>query len=566
MPNCERCGIYCKTAKYLIKHQQSAKYCAKYQDIIFVCKRCNFNCNGIKTIENHSDECTGENIVSNPLAEMVNAKQLVEDEKRLIVIKVNQLETKLKNKELAVMNLQLRLQFEEMKNKIYTNIIQTQTNINLENIIQENEKDVHIFNFKDGNIPIVVHEFAEQNTTKYVLKIPKPKPKLKIKRIIIDETKVPELVIEDDDIIVKKKTYRTVKKYIKISEKELDNKLKKDVVRVDKEIEQIVYDNFDVSRREVNESIEVLFNTVVNSRIYTASLASMCRLRKKLLGKITLNEYTDLVNSHITRLEEIFTSKNCITKKINKIIASSLTPLEMRLSYYTGYTNVNIEIDEFQKFGLALEILIEHKKQFIPYNKQLFFNNIKNYGLSLFELRECVERCLVNRYGFQNVIYIPRLTSKDRYSFYTLASVGEIRCWKMDCRLEDFSADFADIALTYCISLFRKIYKDVFNDNIYRSDYLCKSQITEFDCEQLIINIILTSQPMALCRMFQEIITIKCTITPTESDKFDLYGDDKFMQKRFISQKDNDEDICQIIKRIFDGISDEDAMNVIISR
>ena len=240
----------------------------------------------------------------------------------------------------------------------------------------------------------------------------------------------------------------------------------------------------------------------------------------------------------------------------------------MRLSYYSGYTNVNIEPDEVQQFGLALGILIEHNKQFVPYNKNIFFDNIKNYSLSLFEISLCIERCLVNRYGFHNVIYMPRpnSTSKDPYSFYTLISVGDTRCWKMECRLEDFAEYFASIALTYCISLFRKLYKDVFNDNIYRKDYMGKSQITEFDCEQLIQNIITLSQPINFCRIFQEIIITKCTITPTKKDKFDLYGDDKLQQKRFTSTKDSDEDTCDVMKRLFDNISDDDSMHIINSR
>jgi hypothetical protein len=136
----------------------------------------------------------------------------------------------------------------------------------------------------------------------------------------------------------------------------------------------------------------------------------------------------------------------------------------------------------------------------------------------------------------------------------------------MECRMEDFTIDFSDNVLPYCISLFRKIYKDVFNDNVYRSDYITKSQIMEFDCEQLIQNIILLAQPMALCRMFQEVVIEKSTFTPTESDKFTLYGDDKYQQKRFNKTIDLDEDTCQVIKRLFDTISDEDTMNILVSR
>lgn len=580
MPNCDRCGIYCKTEKYLAKHQKSAKYCEKYQNIIFVCKRCNFNTIGIKNIETHSENCTCENTSSNPLAEVVNAKQHVDDENKLLNIKINKVESKLRDKDLTIMNLQLRLRFEQMKNKIFANIIQTQTDIKVDDIIKENSDDIHIFNFNNGNIPIVVHDFAQ--TEKYIIEPPPSKPKKKIKRINFIETPKhddSDIIIEDDhntpsitnqpnEQKPKKKTYRTVKEYIKTSEKELDIKLKKDVERIDKEYDEIVYNNFDVSHKEIKESLDKIFENIVNSRSYTVSLSSMRRIRRKLLGKLSLTEYKSLLSEHIKKLEDIFNERNFQPKKIEKIVSSSLTPLDMRLLFFSGYTDVNIEIDDVQKFGLALEILTEHEKQFVPYDKPTFFNNIRNYSLSLFELQECIERSLVNRYGFQNVIYIPRpkSTSKDPYSFYTLVSVGEIRCWKMVCRLEDFTTDFRDSVLPYCVSLFRRIYNDVFHDNVYRPDYMSKSQITEFDCEQLILNIITLAKPMTLCRMFQDIIMSKCTTIATESDKFDFFADDKIQQKRFTSTFDSEEDMYQIIKMIFDGISKDDALHVINSR
>ena len=482
----------------------------------------------------------------------------------------------LKNKDLYIMNLQLQLQFERMKNNIFTDIIQKHTDIKIDNVIKEKTDEIHIFNFDQGNIPIVLHEFDKENTEKFIIEKYKPKFKPKKKSKLAKTRETPILVIESDNDEKleikpekpKKKIYRSVKEYTKTSEKVLESKLQEDVVRVDKEIEEIVYNNFDVSYKDITEQLEKLFNNILNTRIYTVSLFSIKKLRHKLLGKLSLNEYTKIILQHIKRLETIFEKRNFNNKKIQKIIASSLTPLDMRLSYYSGYTNANIEPDDVQQFGLALDILVKHKKQFVPYEKTTFIDHIKNYSLSLFEISECIERCLVNKYGYHNIIYIPRpkSTSKDPYSFYILIKAGDVRQWEMACRLEDFSTYIADVALSYCIPLFRRIYKDVFNDNIYRDDYMGKSQIMEFDCEQLIQNIITLSRPKTFCQLLQEIIMTKCKITPTEADKFDLYADDKLQQKKFASMKNSDEDMCTIMKRLFDGISDENAMNIINSR
>ena len=483
--------------------------------------------------------------------------------------KITKLKTQVKQKDMIILNLQLSLKFELLKNKIYCDIIESQTNITLSNVIKEYESQCDIYNYNNGKIPIIVHDFVnnEDIVEKYTLQLSKSKKKIKIKQA--DE---PELILADcsedanEDLEKKNKVYRTVKKYIKTSEKELDIKLQNDVKRVDKEIEKIVYDNFDVSHKEITDKIEELFMHITNTRSYTSSLISIQSLRKKLLGKLKLIEYIDVISFHIERLEAIFAHKNYSTKKTINIIYKSLTPLDMRFVYYTGYSNIAIDVDEIQKFSLALDILIEHKKQFLPFDRKLLYDNINNYGLSLFELQECIERCIVNRYGFHNIIYLP--TSKpsktDPYSFYTLTKVLEKRLWKMECRLEDFVTDFIDNVLPYCISLFKKIYKDVFSDNIYRKDYASKSQITEFDCEQLLQNIILLGSPMKLCKVFQNIIINNCTLTATESDKFNLYADDKFQQKKFLKGECcNGDDVTNIIKRLFDGISKEETEEII---
>ena len=594
MIECDRCGYYCRNNKSLNKHQKTEEYCSKYQDVIFVCRRCNFNTKGIKNIETHIAECNCKTIYHNSLSE-VTTKQLVYEDKPTYIIKNSKLETKLKNKDIIIMNLQLRLQYEQIKNKVYANIIQTQTGIQLEDIIKESKNEINVYNFENGNIPVIVHDFI--NPSKRSTSLEDIKPQKYIIEPSVNKTKKNKVIEENDLIVEDEETpeekhndidgiesspliskpiriqpkFRRVKEYIKISEKELDTKLKEDVVRVEKELEEIVYNNFDVSHKEIIDNIEELFVQINTNRVYTANLFTMKELRRKLLGKINLEEYTSLILSHVKRLEDIFTNKNYNKKKINQVIHTTLTPLDTRLIYYEGYSNVIMDVDDVQKFGLALGVLVNHQKQFVPYDNKVFFRNIKNYGLSLFELQECIEKYLINIYGFHNIIYLNRNQIKnkkggDPYSFYSLDTVKEHRYWKMECRLEDFTLDFIDNLLPYCINLFRKIYKDIFTDNVYRPDYMSKSQITEFDCEQLIQNIISLAKPNSLCKTIQQIIIDNCTFTTTETDKFNLYGDDKLQQKRLASAVDTDDDISKVFKRVFDGLSTEDALKLLYSK
>ena len=515
-------------------------------------------------------------------------------EKRILKTRSTQMESKIKNNEMEIMNL--KLQFERMKNRIYAHIIESQTNINLDNVIQDFDDEVHVFNFNNGNIPLVVHDFVNESNDKHISEritlepsLPRPKKKRIKKKKIKDPEPEIQFVIESCDnedgkspnrkIKIKRsvtkdkekktKTYRKVTEYIKVTQKELEDKLQKDVERVDKEIGKIVYNNFDVSYKEITDEIDRVMVNIENNRINIYNLNIIKNKRKKLLGKLNLGDYVKLVEKHTNRLTTILKDKRKNRKDIIKYISKTMSPLDMRLIFYDGYTNTTIEVDDLQRFGMALDILTDHKKQFVQYDKFKLFGNIKNYGLALFELRYCIERSIFNRYGFHNVIYAPRSNSKsnDPYSFYTLEKIsGENRCWKMECRLEDFTIDFIDHTLQFCISLFRKIYRDVFNDNTYRDDYMVKSQVTEFDCEQLIQNIITLSRPMELCRIFQGIVVSKCTFTPTETDKFNLYGDDRLQQKKFSKSKDTSENSERIVKMLFNGISNEDVMKILASR
>ena len=132
----------------------------------------------------------------------------------------------------------------------------------------------------------------------------------------------------------------------------------------------------------------------------------------------------------------------------------------------------------------------------------------------------------------------------------------------MECRLENFTTDFTSIILPFCVHLFRRLYKDSFEDNHYREDYVSKSPIMEFDGEQLLQNIILLSKPLEMIHLFQHIVIDKCTFTSTASDKFNFYGDDKMQCKKFAAMEDSYEDTVNVIRLLFDGITDGEIFSL----
>ena len=188
-------------------------------------------------------------------------------------------------------------------------------------------------------------------------------------------------------------------------------------------------------------------------------------------------------------------------------------------------------------------------------------------GFVLLPLRKNLTRYLFNKYDFNNVIYLPlpKNSEDDPFSFYILERVNkDKRYWKMDCRLEVMSNNIITHVLPYLISMFRKLYHDVFGDNEFRQDYNKKTQLTECDCEQLLQNIILMGQPKEFCNIVRNLVKDKATYYPTEKDKFNLYGDDSLQRKRF--QEREEIELVEIIKQLFDGITAEETVDFYRSR
>ena len=286
-------------------------------------------------------------------------------------------------------------------------------------------------------------------------------------------------------------------------------------------------------------------------------------LRLKLIGTMKLTNYTELLKSHVTIFNDIFKEKEYLEKKIIQIISKGLSPLESRIIHYGNYINTTIEIDEMEKFDKSLSLSIDFPKSYEPFNKHAFIKHFQNYSSSLFPLKANIERYLFNRYGFYNVIYFqaPKSTDDDPYSFYVIEKIdkGKI-CWSMDTRLEELTNYIINNIRPYLISIFRKIYKDVFNDNDYRADYMYKSAITSADTEQILQNIFALSNHKILCRELRTIIKNRATHIATVNDKFNILGDDLLQKKRLNSVKD-DFDIVDTIKLIFDGITSEQAVD-----
>lgn len=375
---------------------------------------------------------------------------------------------------------------------------------------------------------------------------------------------------EEKTIIIKQKkkhkqgpVYRSVKN-VKIEEPaEQEEKVKK----AEEQFENIVLENFAVSLKSSQERFSQLFEEIKNNRMYKKFIVELKELRSKILGNMPLSEYVSMVKEHVNTLETIFSEKKYDSKKKILSITQALSSLDQRLIFYNKYFESQLEPDEIQHFDNAIKVnmSVVFPKRYITFSHGDIYDRMFNYSVAIFPLTYILKNSIANPYGFSNIVYLPldKSNIEDPYSFYILEKIDDKRYWKMEIRLDDFSKVFSVQILNYCVTLFRRIYYDIFSDNVYREDYQSKASIASQDCQQLLQNIINLSKQKSFCQLLQQIVMKYCEIEPTKMDKFNLTGDDKINKKQFQKEKDEKEKSLEVIKRVFDEISDEDAENIL---
>ena len=273
-----------------------------------------------------------------------------------------------------------------------------------------------------------------------------------------------------------------------------------------------------------------------------------------------------MLNNHIKIIKNFIVKKRVNEYKINSLLSLSLTALDKKLLTFGNYTSLQLDIDDIQKLQNCLKNNL-YPTQYVPFKKEEAINRFLNYATGLFTIKQIIELQLFNSGNkYNNVIYLPlkKSTNDDPYSFYFLESIGEnnLNVWKMDCRLEEFSNYLLNNIRTYLVDLFRKIYKNAFNDNDYRPNFKNKLIINE--CEQIIHNLILLSQPMKFNLILRNIVKSKsCYGKIKSNDQFKLTCDDIMQKQRFKEDKDDPDEITYCVKMLFDTIGEEQVENLI---
>jgi hypothetical protein len=543
---CDYCLKAFDSLKKLQTHLNTAKYCIDLKNIIFKCKTCNFETDVIQNIKTHicntdtmfeiEDDDMEEN-KNTVIQKTINNVSIQTEIEATSSQKINykQLYKKYKRN---FENSQVCLSMERLKNKIYIQIIEQNTNIKLKDIIDEKDEYINIYtNFK--KLPtIYIHENSSNNkdTTKLLHESPKNK----------------------------KSSFKSLKCINPIKEPENEEKL----VKV-KEINENIYSviSNDPKLNDIEGDINTQFNELkntTNTRQYNKILETIKNRRLSIIRTLTFNEYKKLLLSHNDYLTKIFKSKEINDKKINSFIEKSLSTIDLRILFYGNYINFPLDIDERDKFNICLNLSYVSEPRYEPFNINYISEKFHNYGTVIFSIEDNVKRYLINTYGYNNIIYVslPKSNDTDPYSFYYLDSVNkDKRNWKMDCRLEEITNNLSSSIKMYLVSIFRRIYFDVFKDNIYRKSYKI-NPVLENDCTQLLQTLFLVSNFIDFSNILKTIIKEHATFALTDNDKFNIQGDDVLQKKRLLSLKKNNTDmVIDTIKILFDNITLEEAVD-----
>jgi hypothetical protein len=432
-------------------------------------------------------------------------------------------------KDTYIKQVEEKIKLEQFKSSLYRNIIEANTNI----LLSKDE-------------PEDITELFNQLQTLYkstVLEKPQIEEEYEIKNI------------EDN----KKTLYKSFKNIELVNEPSIDEQNNK-ISEIDKNIKDDLSGYINIS--DAKKIFDECFKDIETNRIYTKSLNLIKNTRMRIIG-ITIDEYTNLLKEHLERLTKIFQDKAISEKISTKHITLSMSSLDLRIISYTPYINTELIIDDLTKFKRCILFTLNFPKYFVPFNYDDFFKTFFNHGTLLSTMRDCIERNLINIYGFNNIVYIPITKSNDNdpFSFFHLKKIeNKKRYWNMDCRLEDFSNKFIDNIRPYLIDMFRKMYFDVFCDNDYRDNFLQKVSKIELDLKQIIQNICLLCNPKKFNKFMRKIVKDKATYKVTVNDIKNFSTDDSSQRRRFENEKETIDPV-EIMKLMFDNMSSEEAVD-----
>lgn len=442
--------------------------------------------------------------------------------------------------------LKQNIKYRDIAISFYKSLIQSKMKIKLpENNIFEDDvivySNVTKYNKKNVN---------KKKDTKIVNK--KKDTKIKQKEIKLDAQKKLQnkLTTKKKKILIKKKIPSEIKFSKEKSKEEIAKKISDINSNIKVDSNSPTDKSWSLEFKEHENNISRLLVSLESARSYGKYLSDIKHHRLHFLKFLDEETYKKRIIKYIDMIKEIFKRRGCDDKKIKTLMKHKIiNAYEHRMLMLDDFEKTNIDIDEVNLVRKCFEHKIKYKTNFEVFSNESLIQNICNYQLCISNIVTILSNTVTNIYGFHNIIYLQ--FDNNNFAFYYLESISKNkRKWIMDCRLDDIVNEVHDKALSYCISMFRKIYQKIFYDNQYRSDFLEISQVMELEGVQLLKNIIYLNDYLQFVKDFQNIIKNCNKYNPTEIDDFNLFTDDPLLKIEDKTIKTEDQ-----FKNIFDSIT-----------
>jgi hypothetical protein len=307
---------------------------------------------------------------------------------------------------------------------------------------------------------------------------------------------------------------------------------------------------------DIYESLQKSKNSelILTEDDYGKKIKLMMKERSNRLSEIGVLQYIELLKKDYNKILEFLKNKNSNKTQYKKIINTSFNTIEIKLLEIDQFYNIPTRIEDIKWWS---DNLYEQNQNDVltPFIKSKFLERLMNISLCFFPIEEILQKELINKNGYNNVIFVR--CNELNFSFYFLDKIGGDgkNYWKMDCRLEDLINDVVDNLLFYCCIMFRKYYRCVFGDNDYRKNFIEINNFTECELNQLFQNILCLASMPKIYDCMQSIIMKNATYIPTSNDKFNLKTDDKIQLKKIENMLSGDwkTKVFEVVKELFDN-------------
>jgi hypothetical protein len=307
-------------------------------------------------------------------------------------------------------------------------------------------------------------------------------------------------------------------------------------------------------------------NKLISKKNYNKPLNNIKRDIIKLTNNfpISTQQYTEILIKVVNIAKNIFVKKKFVNKKIDKILYNSfLSNLDGRLISYGDFSNLIIDCDDIDFLTRLIKNNIENDITQCHFNLNYLLDKFNNYILVILPIKEILGMLITNYLMIPNIVYVNFSETNDKYSFYVINSIVDgKREWKFDCYLEDLGNQIIDKFLPTMIIYFRKLYKMIYKDNVYRTDYNKQCELSQCDCEQLLENILVLSKPYNFTIMLQNIIIEKSTYVYTDDDTFNIKKNSVLSKDLFDNTKKINNTTTNI-SQIFDNITQQQQLELV---